>query len=247
MKYLEENGVGFQTRSGPVPIVPGAILFDLGIGDSKARPTAENGYQAAYSASDIEVGQGSIGAGTGATVSKFGGMENAIKGGLGSMATQINDGFSIGALVVVNSSGDVTNPENGKIIAGSRDTQGTFKSSLELLRASKLPGLLKEISNTTIGIIATDAPLSVEQANRLAIMAHSGIARTIVPSYGMGDGDTLFVVSTASNELTAEKANIDLTKLGALAAWSVEQSIINAINSATGLAGIPSALEYLTN
>jgi L-aminopeptidase/D-esterase-like protein len=247
MKYLEENGVGFQTRSGPVPIVPGAILFDLGIGDSTARPTAENGYQAAYSASDIEVGQGSIGAGTGATVSKFGGMENAIKGGLGSMATQINDGFSIGALVVVNSSGDVTNPENGKIIAGSRDTQGTFKSSLELLRASKLPGLLKENSNTTIGIIATDAPLSVEQANRLAIMAHSGIARTIVPSYGMGDGDTLFVVSTASNELTVEKANIDLTKLGALAAWSVEQSIINAINSATGLAGIPSAHEYLTN
>lgn len=244
MKYLEENDIGFQTRSGPVPIVPGAILFDLAIGDSKARPTAENGYQAAYSASDREVKQGSIGAGTGATVSKFGGIESAIKGGIGSFAIQMNDGFSIGALIAVNSSGDVINPENGAIIAGSRDSQGKFKSSLELLQESKQQRLLKENSNTTIGIIATDAPLNVEQANRLAIMAHSGIARSIVPSYGMGDGDTLFVVSTASNE---PKANIDLTKLGALAAWSVEQSIISAINSATGLAGIPSAQEYLGN
>ena len=244
MKYLEENDIGFQTRSGPVPIVPGAILFDLAIGESKARPTAENGYQAAYSASDREVQQGSIGAGTGATVSKFGGIESAIKGGIGSFATQMNDGFSIGALIAVNSSGDIINPENGAIIAGSRNSQGGFKSSLELLQESKQQSLLEENSNTTIGIIATDAPLNVEQANRLAIMAHSGIARTIVPSYGMGDGDTLFVVSTASNEA---KIDIDLTKLGALAAWSVEQSIISAINSATGLAGIPSAQEYLGN
>ncbi len=244
MKYLEERDIGFKTRSGPVPIVPGAILFDLGIGDPKARPTAENGYQAAISASSDEITQGTVGAGTGATVSKFGGMENAIKGGIGSVTTKMNDGFSVGALIAVNSSGDIQDPESGILIAGSRRGERQFESSLNLLRTSSGQTLLSEDTNTTIGIVATDAPINVEQANRLAIMAHSGIARTIVPSYGMGDGDTLFVVSTAGPAQENEYDG-DLTKLGALAAWAVEKSIINAINNAETISGIPSSDEYL--
>tara|TARA_B110000116_G_C16767581_1_gene551641 strand:+ start:190 stop:1191 length:1002 start_codon:yes stop_codon:yes gene_type:complete len=243
MQYLEENNTGFQTRSGIVPIVPGAILFDLGIGNPQARPTSDDGYQAAKLASNKPVIQGTIGAGTGATVSKFGGIHNAIKGGLGSKAISIDETFTIGSLMVVNASGDIIDPETGILITGSRTHDNEFISSRDLIFNNQTPQIPQSETNTTIGIVATNIPLTVEEANRIAIMAHSGIARSILPSYGMGDGDTLFVVSTA---LESTPSPIDLTRLGTIAAWTVEQAILNAVQLNSGLSGIPSAKEYTT-
>ncbi|MDA1096617.1 MAG: P1 family peptidase, partial [Chloroflexi bacterium] len=214
MRFLEEAGIGFPTRAGVVPIVPAAILFDLPLGRADVRPRSEDGYAACVAASDTPVQQGSVGAGTGATVAKVLGMPRAIKGGLGSATKPISGGFTVGALMAVNAFGDVIDPETAQVIAGPRRDDGGFEDSREILWREGGPanqttktGPQGEppgpATNTTIGIVATDVPLTVEQANRVAIMAHSGIARAIRPSYGMGDGDTLFVVSTAPSGTTA--------------------------------------------
>lgn len=241
MRYLEERGIGFRLRSGVVPIVPAAILFDLAIGRADVRPGMDQGYAACVAASGEPMAQGSVGAGTGATVAKAGGMERAIKGGLGSAAKRLPNGHVIAALVAVNAFGDIVDPETAEVLAGPRRAGGGFEDSRDLLFHSLSPEIPVN-ANTTIGVVATDAPLTVEEANRMAIMAQSGIARTTRPSYGMGDGDTVFVLSTASRP--AEKP-LNLTALGAAAAWSVERAVVNAIRSARGLAGVPAATEYL--
>lgn len=248
VRYLEERRIGYPAPAGPVPIVPAAILYDLNVGAKDVRPTADSGYQACLGASTDPVPQGSVGAGTGATVGKVKGMALATKGGIGSASLRLPadppaayaGGYTVGAIVAVNAFGDVRDPDSGELLAGPRHAEGGFLSTLELLLAgSAKPSPIA--ANTTIGVVATDAPLTKEQANRIAVMAHSGIARAVHPSYGMGDGDVLFILSTAPEGTTAK---VNLTAVGAAAARSVELAIVSAILSANGLAGIPSATEW---
>ena len=251
-RHLEvEKRVGFQTPNGVIPIVPGAVIYDLGIGSSERRPTRDYGLDAARAASDEPAESGSVGAGTGATIAKALGQDRSLKGGVGTAAMDLAGGHRIGAVMVVNAFGDIIDPETGALIAGPRSNRADeppFLSTREILRSGyrRGPGgrFGQQPANTTIGVVATDAPLTVAQANRLAMMAHSGIARAIVPSYGMGDGDTLFFVSTAPPDAPAVD-NFGLTPIGAGAAEVVERAIIDATRSATGMAGIPSAAEYV--
>lgn len=242
MRFLEEAGIGFHTRAGVVPIVPAAILFDLGLGRPDLRPSPAEGYAACQTASTEPVAQGSVGAGTGATVAKALGMERAVKGGLGSAARVLPDGRVVAALVAVNAFGDILDPETAEVLAAPRraPTGRDFENTRELLLRGLAPAV-PVAGNTTIGVVVTDAPLTVEEANRLAVMAHSGIARAVRPSYGIGDGDTLFVLSTPPEPTPAERDPAVLTALGAAAAWTVERSIVNAIRKARGLAGVPAA------
>ncbi len=251
MRYLEAESIGFRTPNGAIPIVPGAVIYDLGIGSSERRPTHDSGFDAARTATDAPAESGSVGAGAGATVAKVLGYGHAVKGGIGTAAMQLPDGHTVGAVMAVNAFGDVIDPETGAILAGPRNDDARtipFRSTREILRSGQRPEaggrFQRGPTNTTIGVVASDAPLSVAQANRLAMMAHSGIARAIVPSYGMGDGDTLFFVSTAP-PATPALDNSRLTPIGAAAAEVVERAIIDSITSATGLAGVPSAAEHL--
>ena len=250
MRYLEVEGIGFPTPAGVVPIVPGAVIYDLPMGIRDRRPTRDFGLDASREASEAPAESGSVGAGTGATVAKALGADHSLKGGVGTASRLLPDGHRIGAVMAVNAFGDIVDPETGAIIAGPRSdnaNEAPFQSTREILRAGRrrgTGGAPQQPTNTTIGVVATDAPLTVAQANRLAMMAHSGIARAIVPSYGMGDGDTLFFVSTAPPD-TATVDNFSLTPIGAAAAEVVEHAILDAIRSATGLSGIPSAAEYV--
>ncbi len=243
MHYLEESGVGFQTRAGVVPIVPAAILFDLPLGRADVRPGPDQGYAACRAASDDPVSQGTVGAGTGATIAKALGMDHALKGGLGTAVRTMPNGHVVAVMIAVNAFGDIVDPETAEVLAGPRRADGGFEDTREvLLRPQRSAAMTSDGSNTTIGVVATDIPLTVAEANRLAVMAHSGIARAIRPSYGMGDGDTLFVVSTVSEPSPEEV--VDLTALGATAAWTVERAIVSAVRQATSLAGVPSASEH---
>ena len=244
MRFLEGAGVGFPVRSGVVPIVPAAIIFDLAVGRSDVRPGPGEGYEAAAAASADPVPQGSVGGGTGATVAKALGPDGSLKGGTGSAACELPGGYRVAALMVVNAFGDIVDPETAEVVAGPRSSgEGGFADSRQVLLRGGEPGRVgahaaPDESNTTIGVVATDAPLTVEQANRIAIMAHSGIARTVRPSYGMGDGDTLFVMSTVPPGAQADET-FNLTAVGAAAAWTVERAVVNGVRSAAGLAGIP--------
>jgi len=234
MRYLEEQGIGYETLVAKVPIVPAAIIFDLDIGSSKIRPGIEEGYKACLAASDKEVAEGCVGAGTGATVGKISGIERAIKSGLGTASYKIGGDIIVAALLVVNAVGDIINPKTGIILAGPRDQENKgFCSTIELLtqgaysdRQSSLP------SNTTLGVVATNASLNKEQANKLAQMAQDGIARAINPSHTMYDGDTIFALSLG------DKIG-DITILGAVAAEVVADAIVRAVQQAETLAGIP--------
>ena len=233
MKYLEERGVGHETRAGLVPIVPAAIIFDLAIGSSEIRPGAEAGYQACLAATDAEVAEGCVGAGTGATVGKILGMERATKGGLGVASQELANGVVVAALMVVNAFGDVIDSKTGKVIAGPRRPNGGgFLSTAELLRKGKF-GRNVLSANTIIGVVATNAQLNKEQANKLAQMAQVGIARTIDPCRTMYDGDVIFALSCG-------KKKVDINALGSVAAQVVAMAIIRAVLQAETIAGIPS-------
>jgi len=236
MKYLEERGVGHETRAGLVPIVPAAIIFDLAMGSSKIRPGAEAGYKACLAATDAEVAEGCVGAGTGATVGKILGMERATKGGLGVASQELANGVVVAALMVVNAFGDVIDAKTGKVIAGPRRPNGEgFLSTAELLRKGKF-GKNVPSSNTIIGVVATNAQLSKEQANKLAQMAQVGIARTIDPCRTMYDGDVIFALSCG-------KKKVDINALGSVAAQVVATAIIRAVLQAETMGGIPSVKE----
>jgi L-aminopeptidase/D-esterase-like protein len=234
MRYLKEQDIGYDTPVARVPIVSAAIIFDLSIGNPKIRPGIEEGYKACQTASDKEVAEGCVGAGTGATVGKALGIEKATKSGLGTASCKIGDGIIVAALVVVNAIGDVINPKTGKILAGPRSQDNkSFHSTTELLsqgiyscRQNSLP------TNTTIGVVATNACLNKEQVNKLAQMAQDGLARAINPSHTMHDGDTIFALSLG------DKIS-DITILGSLAAEVVSNAIIRAVRQAETLAGIP--------
>jgi L-aminopeptidase/D-esterase-like protein len=233
MKYLEERGVGHETSAGLVPIVPAAIIFDLAIGSSKIRPGAEAGYKACLAATDAEVAEGCVGAGTGATVGKILGMERATKGGLGVASQGLANGVLVAALMVVNAFGDVIDAKTGRVIAGPRGPNGEgFLSTAELLRKGKF-GRNVPSSNTIIGVVATNAQLNKEQANKLAQMAQVGIARTIDPCRTMYDGDVIFALSCG-------KWKVDTSALGSVAAQVVATAIIRAVLQAETMAEIPS-------
>lgn len=235
MRYLEERGCGQQTSAGVVPIVPAAILFDLAIGDARARPGVEEGYQACVNAADAVVVEGSVGAGTGATVGKCLGMQQATKGGLGVSSQQVGGGSAVSALMVVNAYGDVIDPETGKQIAGPRATggEGLLRTRDLLSQGNGLRKLWS--SNTVLGVVVTNVALTKEQANRLAHMAQAGIARAVDP-VTMFDGDVIFVLAAGSE-------HADLNVLGDAAARAVSGAIVRGVREAEGMGGVPAVRE----
>jgi L-aminopeptidase/D-esterase-like protein len=241
MRYLEEARIGFETRGGRVPIVVGAVLYDLSVGRADVRPGAEQGYAACLSGLSEDSAQGSVGAGTGATVAKAGGIDRAIKGGIGSASERLHDGTLVAALVAVNAFGDVRDIETGELIAHPRaDAAGRRETAIELLRRR---GSRREESfmNTTLAIVATSAGLSRDQLIRVAEMGHGGIARAIEPSHTPADGDIVFAIATGEDDERTSK--YDVSAIGALGSRAVSRAIARAVRFADGLAGIPSAAD----
>ena len=242
VRALEARGIGYDVGVARVPIVPAASLFDLGIGATSVRPDAESGVRALNAATAGPLLQGSIGAGTGATIGKAAGSEWSVKSGLGSASAQLDTAegqYNIGALAAVNALGDVYDPDTGQIIAGARHPSGHG-----WLRSPTPPQTDESVSilggNTTLAVVATDAPLNKSDLTRIAQMAHDGFALTIRPSHTPFDGDIVFALSTGSDAAEAGATSpLLLTQLGALAAHVVARSIIRAIHAATTLAGVP--------
>jgi L-aminopeptidase/D-esterase-like protein len=235
MRYLDEHGIGFRLGSAVVPIVPAAILFDLGVGDPKIRPTAESGYKACGAATGGKVAEGCIGAGAGATVGKMFGMDHAMKSGIGTASIRVaKTGIVVAAIVAVNAVGDVLEPTTGKILAGARKPDGSgFMDSIAQIRL----GYSVELAageNTTIGVVATNAAFDKTQMTKIAQMAHDGLARTINPAHTLADGDTIFAVATG-----AVKTRGGHGAIGALAAEVMAEAIVRAVKSARGLPGLP--------
>lgn len=239
MKYLEEQRLGYAVGPSVVPIVPAAILFDLNVGGHPdIRPDEQCGYRAASTASSGAVEEGSVGAGAGATVGKLAGPERAMKGGVGSAALRRPDGLIVGAIVAVNALGSVVDPHTGRPVAGVRTPDGkSLVDPFMLIRSGGSPSPMA-LANTTIGVVATNARLTKGQAQRVAEMAHDGIARAIVPAHTPSDGDTLFVLATGS---LAGDPNVSTT--GQLAAEVVSDAILRAVRLAKGLPGFPAAAD----
>ena len=245
VRYLEERCVGFDVQVARVPIVPAAVLFDLAVGDAGTRPDAAMGYRACLNASDAPPLEGNVGAGTGATVGKILGMGQAMKSGLGAAALEIGGGVVVGALVAVNAFGDVVNPATGEILAGARTKDvgplrigapGYFADTLQVMATwvgrTTLGFAVR--GNTVIGVAATNARLTKSEANKVAQMAHNGLARSIRPAHTMLDGDTLFALSTG-------KRKADVSSIGAFAAEAVAQAVVRAVRAARPVAGLPAA------
>ena len=239
MRYLEEHGLGFHAGPVVVPIVPAAIIYDLGVGDSKIRPTADSGYKACEAASAGPVVEGNVGAGAGATVGKMFGAKLAMKSGIGTASIRVGKtGIVVAAIVAVNAVGDVVDPKNGEIVAGARNPDGAgFLDSMAQLRAGRQVEMPVG-ANSTIGVVATNAAFDKAQVTKIAQMAHDGLARTINPVHTLADGDTIFAVATGAVSVRANHGSI-----GALAADVMAQAVLRAVRSARGLAGLPSASE----
>ncbi|MES0360672.1 MAG: P1 family peptidase [Anaerolineales bacterium] len=247
VNFLEERGVGFDVRVARVPIVPAAILFDLGIGRSDVRPDAEMGYQACQNASTAPPAEGNIGAGTGATVGKIIGMAGAMKSGIGTASLEIGSGVLVGAIAAVNVFGDVIDPATGQIIAGARVVQkGPVKIGkgpyfadtmyvMESLIGRTMLGFMSR-ENTAIGVVATNARLNKEQINKVAQMAQDGLARTVRPAHTMLDGDTIFALATGE-----KKADVNI--VGAFAAEVFAEAVLRGVRTAKPAAGLPCAAE----
>ncbi len=227
VRWLEERGIGFDARAAHVPIVPAAILFDLDVGDASVRPDASMGYAACEAATDGPVAEGGVGVGTGCTVGKVLGAGRASKSGLGTASVDLGGGLVVGALVAVNAFGDVVDPRSGEILAGARPLVGSgFADTLATMKGLVGKTILRFAggSNTVIGVVATNARLSKEEANKVAQMAHDGLARTIRPAHTMFDGDTLFALATGQK-------NADVNLVGAYAANVVAQAIVRAVKA----------------
>lgn len=243
MRYLEEQGIGFETGAARVPIVPAAVIFDLAFGSAEIRPDAEMGYQAAQSASAEDARTGNLGVGMGATVGKILGMQNAMKSGFGTASMEIGGGIIVGAAVAVNAFGDVIRPQTRAILAGARSAQigpvkigeeGQFADTLQVMKT--LPGRtvmkLATRANTVIGVVATNAKLSKTETTKVAQMAQDGLARTICPTHTMLDGDTIFALSTGNKKA-------DLSTVGAFAAEVMAAAILRGTQAAKSLGGLP--------
>jgi L-aminopeptidase/D-esterase-like protein len=237
MRYLAERDIGYDTRIAKVPIVPAAILFDLGIGDDPTiRPTADCGYRAAEAATSGHVEEGNVGAGAGATVGKMGGPGRAMKGGVGSASISMPGGLVVSALVVVNAVGDVIDPATGQVVAGARSEDGRTLADARLLLRAGRSNRSRPGENTTIGVVATNASLTQVQATVMAQMAHDGFARAISPSHTPNDGDAIFALATGVYD-----GPTGLATVGALAADVMAEAIVRAVRAATGIPGYPAA------
>lgn len=244
MKYLEEHKTGWAVgAAGVVPIVPAAILFDLGFGGAATiRPNADCGYRAATGATSGPVSEGNFGAGAGATVGKLGGARGAMKGGIGTASVVLPNGLVVGAIVAVNASGDVIDPETNRVVAGARTADGkTLADVRQLIRQGTLDraALPRAGENTTIAVVATNARLTKAEIGRVAIMADDGFARAIAPSHTVGDGDTVFTLATGRWTGTTNP-----TIVGALAAEAVTEAIVRAVSKAEALGGLPAARDF---
>ncbi|TMC91432.1 MAG: P1 family peptidase [Chloroflexi bacterium] len=230
MHYLEEHSIGIDVGVAKVPIVPAAAILDLGFGSASVRPDAAAGYRACEQATTEAIPQGNIGAGTGATVGKLLGPGFMMKGGLGSASTRMDDGTLVGAIVVVNALGDVIDPQTQQVIAGARNPLGGFIAS-------------NPFDNTTIAVIATSANLPKGATNKVAQMAHDGIAQVIRPAHTMFDGDTVFALAlgTASQPKEAATTASQVSMIGATAAATLARAILNAVRNARALHGVPAA------
>ena len=230
MRWLEEQGIGMDVGTSLVPLVPAAVLFDLHVGNASIRPDAQAGYAACAAASRQHPGEGNVGAGTGATVGKLFGPELAMKSGIGTASVRLGE-VTVGALVACNAVGDVVDPANGQTVAGARTADGRAlrHCTAALLRGEPLHPLLAG-THTTIGVVATDAPLTKAQANRLATTAHDGLARTINPVHTMMDGDTLFALSTGKAARSP-----GMVVLAVMAAEAVARATLRAARMAHGI------------
>ncbi len=240
-QWLEERGIGFDVRVAKVPIVPAAILFDLAIGRADVRPDAAMGYRACETASAERPAEGNVGAGLGCTVGKILGPAHGMKSGIGTASVDLGNGLIVGAIVAVNAFGDVIDPENGQILAGAHNPAGPgFANTLAVMKQSAAEGNLlfarrpppQESGHTVIGVIATNARLDKERTNKVAQMAHDGLARTIRPAHTMLDGDTLFALATGF-------IPADVNIIGAFAAEVTAQAILNGVRAAESVAGWP--------
>lgn len=230
MRCLEEQGVGMDVGPGRLPLVPGAVLFDLAVGDAKIRPDMQAGYDACRSASRRAPAEGNVGAGAGASVGKVFGIERAMKGGIGTASVSV-DGVTVGAIVACNALGDVVDPQTGRPIAGARTKSGrSLADARRALLKGEPPKPLLAGTNTTIGVIATDAPITKAQASRLATMAHDGLARTINPVHTMSDGDTLFALGTGR-----AKKSPGMMVLGTMAAEATARAVVRAVLAAEAI------------
>ena len=254
VQWLEERKMGWPVGgAGVVPIVPSAILFDLGFGGKpEVRPTPDCGYKAAAAATTGPVAEGNVGAGAGATVGKLGGLvEHAgypggrrgpMKGGIGSYAITLPNGLVVAAIVAVNSVGDIIDPDTGRVVAGTRTEDGKSVADVRrILRPGNIIATPRAGENTTIGLVATNARLSKTDVNRVALMADDGFARAIYPSHTPGDGDTVFALATGRWQ-----GETSVAVVGALAADAMAEAIVRAVAKADSLGGVPSAKELGT-
>ena len=241
MRYLDKNNIGFDTGFGKVPIVPAAILFDLGLGDPNVRPDAGMGYRAAFAASSSAPAEGNVGAGTGASIGKIFGAKSAMKAGIGTASMNVS-GLVIGAIVAVNAFGDVVDPQTGQIVAGARSTEqnvspgdeGYFSNTIEIMKiiSDRSPLAFATKVNTVIGVVATNAKLTKAEAAKVAQMAQDGLARAIRPAHTMLDGDTIFALATGDKKA-------DPSTVGAFATEVMEQAILHAVKKANSAGDLP--------
>jgi len=230
MRWLEARGHGVQVGPARIPIVPAAVLFDLWVGDARIRPDAASGFAACEAASADAPAQGSVGAGAGASVGKLFGITRAMKGGIGTASITVG-AITVAALVAVNAVGDVIDPASGRVLAGARDDSGRAPlHMMNALLAGRAPAPLMAGMATTIGIVATDAQLSKAQTNKLAGMAHDGLARCINPVHTASDGDLMFALATGGSGRPGH-----MSVLGALAAEVTARAVLNAVRAAHGL------------
>lgn len=241
-RALEARGVGYDVGVAHVPIVPAAALFDLGVGRAGVRPDAAAGERALAAAQAGPVAQGSVGAGTGATVGKGAGPMFCVKGGIGSASASLGDGMVLGVIVAVNAVGDIFDAETGKLLAGARNAEGTGWRGHTVGRSvgSAFPGATSTATNTTLGVIATNVPLGKADLTKLAQMGHDGYALAIRPAHLPFDGDTLFALSTTPDVRSTGAAEpAQLAMMGTLASGLIARAIARAIRAATSVGGIP--------
>lgn len=233
VEYLESQAIGYETHFGRIPIVPAAVIFDLNVGDGSIRPTAENAKEATHSARLNNGTMGSIGAGTGATVGKWGGIDHAMKGGLG-IQQHVHGNLKVLALTIVNAVGDILDYD-GKILAGARNADGSFMAEQDFTKRWGDPAV-GMAENTVLNVILTNARLTKSQAYIIADRVHSGVARRIEPSHTSFDGDVSFVLA-----LPEIDAALDL--VAAMAVRSTEDAILNGVKHSKELFGIPSVIK----
>jgi L-aminopeptidase/D-esterase-like protein len=236
--YLAEQGIGVKVGSTIIPIVSAAILFDLGLITSEVRPGPGEGRAACLAAGAEPMEEGSVGAGTGATVAKVRGLAGAVKSGIGSASLKLPGGAVVAAAVAVNAYGGVSDYRSGHLIAGPRNRSGGYDDPMALVLQEGTGGEGPPLTNTTIGVVATDALLNREEANYLASVSHDGLALTIRPCHTVRDGDTMFAMATGRF-----RSPVDLTVLGAAAVEVTAQAVLRAVQTATGLGGVPAVSE----